>query len=182
MTKVPYTFKYFGLDPGSNVKTYDFFTHGNVVCCINFPDATLSLTSLQSDLEIPVLQRVQGLIERGYVDGRPRHHLPSAQDTSYTPGCSIFFIIDFIDFLKLSPSLIHQISRDRHIVVRNIPQEDFSWSLNTFSRFGSLTQRREIQGMLPGDSLPCPSPHLCASCSWAIPRGLQEGLTQDWNT
>ena len=139
------------------------------------------LTSLQADLEISVLHRVQKLVERNYVDGHPHHHLPAARDTNYTPGSSVFFIVDFVDFMKLPPFLIHRILRDRHIVVQNIPQEDFSWSLDTFSRFGSLAHRREIQGMLPVDSLPSPSPHLYTSCSWAMPWGLQEGLAQDWN-
>ena len=35
MIKTPYTFNYFGLDPLSDVKTYDFVTHTNVVCPIN---------------------------------------------------------------------------------------------------------------------------------------------------
>jgi len=48
------------------------------------------LTSLQADLEISVLQRVQKLVERNYVDGRPRHHLPAARDTNYTPD-PLFF-------------------------------------------------------------------------------------------
>jgi hypothetical protein len=159
MIRKPYTFKYFGLDPGSDAKTYNFFTHGNVVCWFDFPEATLLFTSLQSDLEIPILQRVQKLIENSYVDGRPLHHLPAAYDTNYTPGSSAFFITDNKDYAKFARPMIPQIARHRHIVVRNIPQEEFPWSLDSFSRFGLLTQRREIQGMPPVDSLPCPSPH-----------------------
>jgi hypothetical protein len=34
MIEKPYSFKYFSLDPLSHAKTYDFFTHINVVCPI----------------------------------------------------------------------------------------------------------------------------------------------------
>ena len=98
-------------------------------------------------MEKPVLKNVQELIESNYINGRPRHHLPSARDPNYTEGCSVFFIIDFPDFMKLSAFKIHEIARKRHIVVQNVPQEDFTWSRVTLSRFGSLSQLREIQGM-----------------------------------
>jgi hypothetical protein len=102
---------------------------------------------VQAELEIPVLKNVQELIERHYVNGRPRHHLDTARDPNYTKGSSAFFIVDFVDFMKLSGSDIHQIARHRHIIVQNVPQEDFSWSRATLSRLGSLSQLREIQGM-----------------------------------
>ena len=96
-----------------------------------------------------VLQNVQELVESHYVNGRPRHHLPAARDPQYTPGCSMFFIVDFVDFMKMPAAQIHIIARDRHIVVENVPQEDFSWSRESLSRFGLLSQLREIQGKCP---------------------------------
>jgi hypothetical protein len=98
-------------------------------------------------LEKPVLKNVQELIESNYINGRPRHHLPSARDPNYTEGCSVFFIIDFPDFMRFLASKIHEIARKRHIVVENVPQEDFAWCRAMLSRFGNLSQLREIQGM-----------------------------------
>src|ERR1700741_1613093 len=96
-----------------------------------------------------VLQNVQELVESHYVNGRPRHHLPAARDPQYTPGCSMFFIVDFVDFMKMPATQIHIIARDWHIVVENIPQEDFLWSCESLSWFRLLSQLREIQGKCP---------------------------------
>jgi hypothetical protein len=93
-----------------------------------------------------VLKNVQDLVESHYVNGRPHHHLPAARDPTYTPGSSVFFIIDFPDFMKMPASDIHAIARDRHIVVENVAQDDFSWSQESLSRLGLLSQLREIQG------------------------------------
>jgi hypothetical protein len=102
---------------------------------------------LQAPEEIKVLRNVQQLVEANYVNGRPRHHLPSARDTKYTPESSVFFIADYKDFLKLSARDIHRIARHRQILVQNVPQEDFSWSRETLARLGGLKQFRDIQGM-----------------------------------
>jgi hypothetical protein len=54
-----------------------------------------------------------------------------------------------VDFMKMPATEIHVIARDRHIVVENILQEDFSWSHESLSQFGLLSQLREIQGKCP---------------------------------
>lgn len=101
------------------------------------------------------MKNVQELVESHYVNGRPRHHLPEARQTTYTPNSSVFFIVDYCDFMRLKGSEIHRIARDRHIVVTKVPQEDFSWSRETLSELGSLTQFREIQGTSLADSYIC---------------------------
>jgi hypothetical protein len=93
-----------------------------------------------------VLTNVQQLVESNYVDGRPRHHLPSARNPVYQQDSSIFFIIDYSEFVKLSGKDIHRIARDRNIVVLNVPQEDFSWSRETLSKLGCIKQCCDIQG------------------------------------
>ena len=95
-----------------------------------------------------MLKNVQTLVEKSYVDGKPKHHHHTARDVDYTPGSSIFFITDHARFMKLSSGDIQRIAKHRHIVVQNIPQEDFDWSRNTLAKLGDLEQLREIQGMI----------------------------------
>jgi hypothetical protein len=59
----------------------------------------------------------------------------------------MFFIIDFTDFAKLTPHQIQEIYRHRNIVVRNVPERRFEWSLETLSELGALKRTREIQGL-----------------------------------
>ena len=63
----------------------------------------------------------------------PKHHLPSARELTFTPKSSIFDIVDYSNFMILLPNDIHRIARDRHIVVQNVPQKEFSWSRETVS-------------------------------------------------
>jgi hypothetical protein len=107
------------------------------------------LTCLQAETEFAVLKNVQELVESNYVNGRPRHHLPAARQIPFTPNSSIFFIVEYPDFMKMSAQEIHLVARTRNIVVRNIPQEDFTWSRETLMRLGHLEQNREIQGNCP---------------------------------
>ena len=93
-----------------------------------------------------MLQNIQRLVERSYVDGRPKHHLPSARDPTFTPGSSIFFITDHADLGKYSKADLQRIARDRHIVVQNAPQDDFEWDRETLALLGNLKLLREIQG------------------------------------
>jgi hypothetical protein len=88
---------------------------------------------------------VQKLVEANYVNGRPRHHLPSARSIEPLPDSSTFFIIEHDDFIRLSPDTIQAIARDRDIVVQHVPQREFDWSLATLSEVGNLDQARDIQ-------------------------------------
>jgi hypothetical protein len=123
---------------------------------------------IQAKAETAVLKNVHELVESHYVGGRPRHHLPSARNPELTPGCSVFFIIDFVEFMSMPAPVIHRIARHRHIVVQNVPQDDFSWSRASLSRLGHLSSLREIQGKCLRSSWLC----LCTdfhSSSWPMP-------------
>jgi len=100
----------------------------------------------KAQVEYEILQRVQNLVESHYVDGRPRHHLPSARSLVREPGASMFFIVEFADFVKMSTQTIQDVFRHRNIIVRNFPQRRFEWSLDTLSLVGELYQGRDIQG------------------------------------
>jgi hypothetical protein len=110
---------------------------------------------------------VQDLVESYYVNGRPRHHLPAARNPTYTPDSSVFFIVDFPDFAKLSGPTIHVIARRRHIAVTNVPQEEYLWTRETLSKFGSLSALRDIQGKFFKSSHAVDSP---PHHSWAMSR------------
>jgi hypothetical protein len=125
------------------------------------------LTCFQAETEIGILKNVQELIESNYVNGRPRHHLPAAREVQFTPDSSVFFIVDYPDFMKMSARDIHLIARTRQIVVEHVPQEDFTWSRETLMRLGHLTQPREISGTYPheSDRLHKADAH---ECSWRM--------------
>jgi hypothetical protein len=106
------------------------------------------------EIEQQVLRNVQRLVEQNYVNGRPRHHLPSARRKVFEPGASVFYIVDHGEFIQMSDEEIQLIARRRHIVVRNVPQRKFNWNLETLSEFGDVGQLREIQGTV----------HSCSAC------------------
>jgi hypothetical protein len=97
-------------------------------------------------MEYDVLRNVQSLVESNYIDGRPRHHLPSAWNPILEEGASIFFIVEHAKFVTMSPHQIQEIARHRNIVVKNVPQPAFDWSRETLSEFGGVSQLRDIQG------------------------------------
>lgn len=95
------------------------------------------------------MKNVQELVESNYVDGRPRHHLPEARLIPYSPNSSVFFVSGYADFSKIPRHDIQEIARKRHIVVENVPQEEFAWCRETLALLGCLSQNREIQGKYP---------------------------------
>jgi hypothetical protein len=104
---------------------------------------------LQAEDEYEILSTVQDLVEANYYKGKPLHHLPSARSIQLEPGASTFFIVEHRDFIKLSAQTMQTIAKDRNIVVRNVPQPKFDWSLETLSQIGGLDQPRDIQGLFP---------------------------------
>ena len=101
---------------------------------------------LQAQVECDVLRNVQDLVEANYENGRPKHHLPSAYMPERQEGASIFFMVQYEDFVKMSGSDIQRIGRHRHIVVRGVPQEHHEWNHATLSQVGSLNRPRDMQG------------------------------------
>lgn len=99
-----------------------------------------------TDIETRALQNVQSLVEANYVKGRPRHHLQQSRQVEYTEDTSIFFIVDYKDYMKMSQEDIHRVARLRHIVIRGAPAPQHTWSLSTLSLTGSISQPRDVQG------------------------------------
>jgi hypothetical protein len=49
----------------------------------------------------------------------------------------------------MSAKTIQDVARDRNIVVRNVPQPTYDWTLQTLSEVGALDLPRDIQGISP---------------------------------
>jgi hypothetical protein len=105
-------------------------------------------TGIQEKEETDALQNVHAVVERSYINGsHPRHHLPSAHHQEYTPEASAFFIIDYDDYLKLPANEIHNVYKDRHILICNVPGMQHPWERPTLAKLGALAQHRDIEGM-----------------------------------
>jgi hypothetical protein len=86
------------------------------------------------------------MVTSNYVNGHPRHHQSTARQANLQPNASMFFIVDFHQYITLSAQQIQEIFQDRHIVVINIPGRTYPWSRKTLAMLGSLTQDRDIHG------------------------------------
>jgi hypothetical protein len=98
--------------------------------------------------EVQALQIIHSLVINNYVNGHPRHHLPTARQKIFQPDSSMFFIVKFDDYISLSGTEVQDIFQNRHIVVTNIPSRRYPWSRNTLAMLGSLTQDRDIHGIV----------------------------------
>jgi hypothetical protein len=100
-------------------------------------------------MECDLLQEIHESVVRGYIDGRPPHHHPSAREKTFHPSCpppSSIFVIDYRDFLKMSDMEIQLIFRDRHILVLNSPLSDEGFSLKTLKTFCNIKKVVDIVG------------------------------------
>jgi hypothetical protein len=89
-------------------------------------------------------------VEAGYVDGKPRHHLPSAREEIFDPSNtdqSSIFVVEHEKFTTMSPQLIQQIFHHRHILVLNVTSNiGGEFTFYALSQLGSMHKIREMQG------------------------------------
>jgi hypothetical protein len=128
------------------------------------------MIQLQADKEYELLQEVHESVEHGYIDGRPPHHHPSAQekifDASHPPHSSIF-VTDYQDFVKMSDMEVQLIFRDRHILVLNSPLSDEGFSLKTLKKFCNIKKMVDILGEMQ---------HICLILIFSSQQHLQTCL------
>jgi len=98
-------------------------------------------------LEYPLFSAIQKSVESLYQDGWPPHHLDSARSLEYDPNGSDFYVTTHEEFAKLKATQIQEIFRHRHIIIPGRPLEDFKFDRDGLKAVGSLTARRQIQGM-----------------------------------
>lgn len=96
-----------------------------------------------------LLKGVQSNIENFYVNGHPRHHLPSARDPEYNSmdkQQSCIFVVEWELFSKMSTSQIQRIFTNRHILVLNAPLPEEPFNLETLATLRDLGIVMEMQG------------------------------------
>jgi predicted membrane-bound dolichyl-phosphate-mannose-protein mannosyltransferase len=76
-------------------------------------------------------------------------HLPSARDKVFHPNDptqSMFFVVEFGDFLKMSDCEIQEVFAHRNILVVNYPVPTAEFSEESLSRLRDLSSMIEVQG------------------------------------
>jgi hypothetical protein len=97
-----------------------------------------------------LLTEVQASIESNYSNGRPLSQLQSARSTSYDPSqgnVSSIFVVDCPTFKKMSPSVVQEIFRHRHILVQGVETDEVAFDLAGLASLGSISLPRFMQGM-----------------------------------
>lgn len=95
------------------------------------------------------MKGIQASIESGYVDGRPRHHHPSARDRTFNreePLVSTIFVVEYTDFILMPAEEVQEIFRHRHILVVNAPLLDEGFSIRTLKRYANVDRLVSIVG------------------------------------
>jgi hypothetical protein len=93
--------------------------------------------------------KVQQCVERLYRDGRPLHHQESATGVEYNPigEMSNFFVTTAEAFDKLDGEQVQAIFRDRDILIPGPAPKDFHFDSQGLVALGSLTTKRQMQGI-----------------------------------
>jgi hypothetical protein len=86
------------------------------------------------------------MVEEGYVNGMPKHRLPSAHSKEYDPAASAVFVVEWAEFEKLSKPQVQDIFRHRHILVINSPTSTLNFDEVGLSTLSALDQRCFFQG------------------------------------
>jgi hypothetical protein len=102
----------------------------------------------QAKIEFALLKSVHSAVERLYQDGKPLHHLRSAEEIEYHPDVSQFFITTQAALESLTAMEVQRLFRHRHILVSGSPTRDFNFDRRGLAKLGSLTAPRCIQGEL----------------------------------
>lgn len=95
------------------------------------------------------MAKIQQSVERLYRDGRPLHHQDSATAIEYDPigETSNFFVTTAEAFDKLDGEQVQAIFRDRNILIPGPAPKDFHFDSQGLVVLGSLTTKRQIQGI-----------------------------------
>jgi hypothetical protein len=90
------------------------------------------------------------MVEERMVSGRPRHHLPDARKTEFSPDSSSIFVVDFADFDKMEGKDIQEVFRKRHILVLGDPGPTLKFDRAGLSTLGSMKKTICMQGWFHG--------------------------------
>ena len=91
------------------------------------------------------IRLIQESVEAGYVNGLPKHHLPSAFDVDVQPGSSCIFVCSYAQYVGLSTPTLQKIFRHRHILITNAPVSGIRFNINGLQTIGDVHEPRSIQ-------------------------------------
>jgi hypothetical protein len=101
---------------------------------------------MQAFREYPVLTDVIEMVEKGYVNGVPKHRLPSAMSPQYNRKASSIFIVQWADFIQMPTLEIQEHFRHRHILVTGTPTTPMNFDEEGLSMLAPLHQKNVFQG------------------------------------
>jgi hypothetical protein len=101
---------------------------------------------MQAFREYPVLNDVIEMVEKGYVNGVPKHRLPSAMSPQYDRKASAIFIVRWADFIQMPALEIQEQFRHRHILVTGTPTTPMNFDEEGLSTLAPLHQKNVFQG------------------------------------
>jgi len=100
----------------------------------------------QARHEIPSLNLIKDMIEKGYNQGTPKHLLPSARSLDFDATASTIFVVPYTQFTGMQDKKIHEIFRNRHILVTGVPVAPLAFDENGLSTLAPLHQKTLFQG------------------------------------
>jgi hypothetical protein len=107
------------------------------------PIVSRTLRPFEFDAEQDFLSEAVKSIGTYFVQEKPRH--------ISDPQSSVFYLVDYKHFQKMTTTEIQRCYRTRHIVVTGIPQEaGFAFDRGQLERLGSWVMPRDIQGKFYG--------------------------------
>ena len=86
------------------------------------------------------------MVESGYIEGIPPHHLPSAMDPIYDPAGSCIFVMPWERFKLMKACDIQEQFRHRHILVLGALVETVNFDCEGLETVGSLQAPCMVHG------------------------------------
>jgi hypothetical protein len=105
-----------------------------------------TLSPKQCEDELSTFRAIQARVERFYVQGRPRHHQPSAWQTECSAHQSAIFVVEFPEFSRMTAAQVRDVFRHRHILVLNSPLPEMPFDLSTLSQLRDVKKTLPIEG------------------------------------
>ena len=103
----------------------------------------------KTEIEYPIIRKLQQSIEARYIDGHPPHHHISAWEKGYdhkSPPPSSIFVCNFEEFNKISAKEIQEIFHHRHILVLKVPLYDEGFTLDTLKMYANVHRTVDMVG------------------------------------
>lgn len=80
-----------------------------------------SLTTPQAKTDVPMVEKLVGMVRSKFINGQPPHWQPAASNPDLGPeAVSSIFRVDCRKFNAMTPYQIQHVFRDRHILVTGV--------------------------------------------------------------